>query len=382
MSTVEIRGIPVSFPFEPYSIQKDYMDKVIQCLQDGSNGILESPTGTGKTLSLLCASLAWLEYKKAQVQSQRLFFPEETFDPHRSETGAPDQPNIYGLPNIIYASRTHSQLSQAMQELKRTKYSYMKATVLGSRDQMCIHPEISKEDRISKNHLCQLKVKTRSCHFYKRVEQKKIDPAVCNGGILDIEDLVKVGQQQGFCPFYMTKELKQYADIVFTPYNYLLDPRTRKGIGLELQNSVIILDEAHNVETVCESSASLDIKSTDITLCIEEVTEVMKAMSDELPIEDGPTDFSPQELCMLKQMLLDFEKAVDAIQLQKPPNLTVFDGDYMFDILEKAGVIILFLHAVDKSQNNTNIFINNDHFFIFGWVITSLTANLFSLFQN
>ena len=55
------------------------------------------------------------------------------------------------LPTIFYTSRTHSQLTQAMQELKRTEYRDVKAVVLGSREQMCINPDVQKlEDNISK----------------------------------------------------------------------------------------------------------------------------------------------------------------------------------------------------------------------------------------
>ena len=64
MPTYDIAGCPVDFPFEAYSVQLVYMEKVVLALEQGSNALLESPTGTGKTLCLLCAALGW---RRAQV---------------------------------------------------------------------------------------------------------------------------------------------------------------------------------------------------------------------------------------------------------------------------------------------------------------------------
>jgi hypothetical protein len=42
--------------------------------------------------------------------------------------------------------------------------------------------------------------------------------------------LLQVGRAQGACPFYVSRDMMGEADIIFMPYNYLLDMRTRKTI--------------------------------------------------------------------------------------------------------------------------------------------------------
>lgn len=352
MPDVMISGIPVSFPFEPYDVQKTYMERVIESLQNSTNALLESPTGTGKTLCLLCSSLAWLLVKKAQLQmnaqvgnfSEHSGFSDTLRENIKVGAGKQNKDNTsWGMPKIIYASRTHSQLTQAMQELKRSSYKHVKAVVLGSREQMCIHPEVSKEvNNMNKVHMCGLKVKTRTCHFYNNVDSKKEDRAV-RDDILDIEDLVTVGKKIKCCPYYLAKALKQDADIVFMPYNYLLDPKSRKANGVELLNNIIILDEAHNVEKMCEESASLQIRTTDVALCIDELTSVMRTFSDtaeemvDLSIDGNqPKDFTCEDVCVLKEMMLALEKAIDEVNVSSEG--TTFPGGFIFELLSKAEI--------------------------------------------
>ncbi|CAD6208027.1 GSCOCG00010302001-RA-CDS [Cotesia congregata] len=378
MPDIKLNNIIVNFPFEPYEVQKVYMSKVIECLQNKKHGVLESPTGTGKTLCLLCSSLSWLSARKAHLQAQSLvgaidspdfggdFFKRLKKDLQMASSGggaaeanpeAPSQsPASFGWsqPKIIYASRTHSQLTQVMGELKRTNFKHLKVAVIGSRDQLCIHPEISKESNSAdKIHLCQSKVRTRSCMYYNNVETKK-EEAVFKDTICDIEDLVKNGTKHKCCPYFMAKELKQSADITFMPYNYLLDPKTRRSQGIDLQNHVILLDEAHNVEKTCEESASLQISSTDIALCIDEVTSVMKRLLEEdlevgggFEVEKEAKDFTPDDLCTLKSIFLGLEAAVDQLEIKDEKGDT-YPGSFIFELLESAQLVGNHLQVAEK----------------------------------
>ena len=56
-----------AFPHkQPYSVQVDFMKHLYLVLQAGGVGLFESPTGTGKTLSLICSALQWLEDRNCE----------------------------------------------------------------------------------------------------------------------------------------------------------------------------------------------------------------------------------------------------------------------------------------------------------------------------
>ena len=43
----------------------------------------------------------------------------------------------------------------------------------------------------------------------------------------------------------------EHAELIFCPYNYLLDPVIRRAVQVDVEDAVLILDEAHNIEDIC-----------------------------------------------------------------------------------------------------------------------------------
>ncbi|XP_054602371.2 regulator of telomere elongation helicase 1 isoform X2 [Nothobranchius furzeri] len=355
MPLLKLNGVTVDFPFTPYDCQKDYMTKVLECLKQSHNGVLESPTGTGKTLCLLCATLAWREHFKDAISARKIseklkgaeMFPNTPFSSWGTAATDGDKPVYYtDIPKIIYASRTHSQLAQVISELKNTTYR-PKVCVLGSREQLCINQEVMRqESNHVKVHMCRDKVSTRSCGFYNNVEERSSDRELLNS-ILDVEDLVKFGNKQRVCPYFLTRSLKQHADIIFMPYNYLLDPKSRRAHNIELNKAVVIFDEAHNVERMCEESTSFDLTPYDVASAITAVDRLLEEKAKEVSRGDPVTeDINVESLssgsklevptiAKVKQILLDLEAAIDSIDVPSEKGITK-PGIFIYELLEKA----------------------------------------------
>ncbi|KAG5673468.1 hypothetical protein PVAND_003513 [Polypedilum vanderplanki] len=382
---LDINGIEIKFPFEPYPLQKDYMTKVIQALEGRQNAILESPTGTGKTLCLLTASLGWLMKTKKEtfendninLQEQAVHIIDQLKDTQYSKNDVSKMVYLYNnpqdknnkrqwnTPTIIYTSRTHSQLTQAVQELKNSDYRNVESVSLGSRDQLCINQDVLKEGKTSseKNNLCQLKVRKKQCKFREGIDRTAQLPKVAEIPVKDIEDLVELGKSCNACPYYLSRELAKKADIIFMPYNYLLDPKILKAFQVDLKDAIVILDEAHNVEKVCEETASITITSTDIANCINDITHVMKILNKdnefEYMLEDEETerDFNIEDCAKLKEIVLKLEETVDKIDQVYQRQGRTFPGRKIFEIFNEAGIDINSYSVIRRLIDGLIIFL-------------------------
>ncbi|XP_028429071.1 Fanconi anemia group J protein isoform X2 [Perca flavescens] len=69
-SSVEytIGGVKINFPCKAYPSQLAMMNSIVRGLNYGNHCLLESPTGSGKSLALLCSALGWQRAQFAKLQ--------------------------------------------------------------------------------------------------------------------------------------------------------------------------------------------------------------------------------------------------------------------------------------------------------------------------
>ncbi|KAM6242291.1 Fanconi anemia group J protein isoform 2-T4 [Porphyrio hochstetteri] len=181
------------------------------------------------------------------------------------------------IPKIFFGTRTHKQISQITRELKRTVHSSVPMTILSSRDYTCIHPVVSSSGS-NRNELCVELLEGKqgkSCLYYHGVHKLSEHHAVQSAHRMyqawDIEDLVGLGKKLRACPYFAARELMVGADIVFCPYNYLLDPQIRESMEIKLKDQVVILDEAHNIEDSARESVSYGVTESQLRAAREEL---------------------------------------------------------------------------------------------------------------
>jgi Rad3-related DNA helicase len=84
---------------------------------------------------------------------------------------------------------------------------------------------------------------------------------------------------------------------VFLPYNYLLDPASRKSLNLSLEGAVLLIDEAHNLESACEEIFSFDLSLRQLRLARAEIDLALVRASLFLSFSRSPSPYVYLYLC-------------------------------------------------------------------------------------
>lgn len=293
-TTRSIGGVSVKFPadIKPHPAQMMAMSSMIRALNNKENAMIESPTGTGKTLALLCGALAWqeaerrrthsaatklvLERKKYEVAREKYLTALKDGDGKKKdvaiETGEgwrasderflpADEGGVGKTPKIFICSRTHSQLEQMLRELKRTGYA-PRFSVLSSRQRLCAVDKTDAECQELIGTDMSRRVKNTNCGYYNRHSfvSKDLERFPANGRTWDLEDFANIANAQEGCAFFALREMYESADVIFAPYNYLFDFNIRRAMQIDIKGAAIIIDEGHNIEDVCRTGATAEIK--------------------------------------------------------------------------------------------------------------------------
>ncbi|KAJ9058976.1 TFIIH/NER complex ATP-dependent 5'-3' DNA helicase subunit, variant 3 [Entomophthora muscae] len=112
-------------------------------------------------------------------------------------------------------------------------------------------------------------------------------------GVYTLEELKELCREKTLCPYYLARKMILAADVIIYSFHYLLDPKVAELISRDLpKDSIIVFDEAHNIDNVCLESLSIDIdrpsleaSARSVIALAEKVAEVKQTDAQRLQDE-------------------------------------------------------------------------------------------------
>jgi DNA excision repair protein ERCC-2 len=165
------------------------------------------------------------------------------------------------------------RISVAETEEQRAKEKAFTGLGLTSRKNLCIHPEVSKEkkgkvvdarcrDLTNTTAVNKARAEPGSvevCNFHENMNDISND-RLLSSGIWTLADILQHGRDTGTCPYFTIRRSMPFVDIIIYSFHYLLDPKVAEQVSKEMsKDSIVVFDEAHNIDNVCIESLSIDL---------------------------------------------------------------------------------------------------------------------------
>jgi len=245
------------FPYPPRPNQVEFVRCVEKITRDGGHLVLESGTGSGKTVCALSGAL---------------------------------QTALATGKKVLYLTRTNSQERQVILELRRINE---KAPVFGvalqGRQGTC--PLVRRDKELSAgtpeelSKICRdkrrkvLEDRPGGCRFFKGLQDLDMEQFIahCKRTLPTAEELIDHCDSLNICPHEVMKELAREARVVAAPYAYFFVPFIRNSLldwmDCPIEDVLLIVDEAHNLPDYTREIESFQLSRYILEAVLKEVEE-------------------------------------------------------------------------------------------------------------
>ncbi|KAM0534401.1 hypothetical protein ACHAP9_005862 [Verticillium nonalfalfae] len=361
-------------PYTPYDVQTQFMTEAYKVLQTGNGqiGILESPTGTGKSLSLICAALTWLRNHKSHENELSLgstdvnledepdWIIEQTLKRKRDDISKKWKQREQRLEQIRVKEKARearsakrrriddgnqkkvrknpedeeaewllddadepTSQSDALSGLGKETLEILSRYGLGGlkRDK---EDEDILEDGVKSaiNDRCaelqQPKSKNKCPYVPKEENVNKTHQFrdTAHATLPDIEDLFHLGKSLEVCPYYASRTAIAGTEIITLPYPLLLQKTARDALGIKLEGNIVIVDEAHNIMDAIANVYASEIRLGELKRARQMLGVYVKRFGKKLKGENRVmVGQSEQGIVDAKELLRS--KGIDQINLFK-----------------------------------------------------------------
>ncbi len=219
----------LAFPFtSPRPGQTELIENIQLGFIEEKSMVIQAPTGLGKTIGVLYPSL-----KDSLARGQKV---------------------IYVTPK----NSQHQVAEEAVEKLQDQGASIRPLTIT-AKSKMCFKAE----------PLCNPQYCEFAKDYYKKLAENDLVNKVSKLRSLSQAKLQELGEQYQVCPFELSLEAIERADVVIADYNYVFSTRSLLG-RLELplmepsQKANLVIDEAHNLPARAQDYFSPAISTRDL----------------------------------------------------------------------------------------------------------------------
>lgn len=256
------------YPYRPH--QKDIVDKTLKALEQKYHLVMESGTGTGKTITTVTPSVEFALKNGLKViytthtNSQQVQVITESRKLKEMMAGAFKffAIGVQGRSSMCMLGRdepdipdgTPEELSRLCSDRKRKTQDRMAAIAMGPPDS----PADPAMDEF---------IQAKGCPYFARLLAGGEEVEEIKDWALEYlptaEELFRKCQANRVCPYEMTRMLLKHADLVVLPYIWAFQPFMRQRLfemmGASADSCILIVDEAHNLPDYARDLASFHL---------------------------------------------------------------------------------------------------------------------------